>query len=193
MLKKWLIGLFAVGLALAAAGCSGSGDNAAATNEEQASESAENTDNAEGAAGEEPAAEEVDPAIEYQKAFNAATIAEGKLNTLFHKDAAEDGTPVLNTVTKTSEAARELLLGYFEAALADQIIAHYVTDKTVDAGIVVNAEPFFPSTLQGLKFEDVTVEGTKEATTIATKDNVVYTVSWNEEGSRYIVTKIEKK
>jgi hypothetical protein len=191
MLKKWLIGLFALSLAFAAAGCSGNKDTASETNEEAAAADAENS--ADNAAAEEQEDAEADAALELQKAFNAAAIAEGKVNTLFHKDAAEDGTPLLNKVTGTPEAARELLLEYFDAAVVDQILAHYITDKKIDEAIVVNAEPFFTSTLQGLKFEDVTVEGTKEATTITTKDNVVYTVSWNEEAGKYIVTKIEKK
>jgi hypothetical protein len=192
-MKKLLIGLFALSLALAAAGCSGNsekpeaGADTGAAVEEQAP-----ADAAAEPATEQAADPEADAQLEKMKAFNAAQMAEGKLHTLFHKDTAEDGTPVLNAVTGTPEAAKELLLGYFDAAVADQIIAHYVTDKTTDAGIVVNAEPFFPSTLQGLKFEDVTVDGTKEATTIATQDNVVYTVSWSDDAGRYIVTKVEK-
>lgn len=191
MLKKLLIGLFALSMALTAAGCGQ--ENASGTNEEATADATTGS----GGAAEEEAPAEVDPALELQKALNGAAMAEGKVNTLFHKDVheAEDGTvtPLLNLTTGTPEAARELLLGYFDAALVDEIIAHYVTDKTIEEGIVVNEEPFFTSTLQGLKFEDVTVEGTKEATAITTKDNVVYTVGWNEEAGKYIVTKIEKK
>ncbi|WP_274364408.1 hypothetical protein [Paenibacillus thermotolerans] len=193
MLKKWLIGFFALSMALSMAACG-------QTNNDDADKAAVSGSVSEEAPADEPAEEASaeDPALELQKAFNAAAMAEGKVHTLFAKDTYEDEatgetTPLLNLTTGTPEAARELLLKYFDAALADQIMTHYITDKTIDAGIVVNAEPFFTSTLQGLKFEDVTVEGTKEAATITTKDNVVYTVSWNEEAGKYIVMSVEKK
>jgi ABC-type amino acid transport substrate-binding protein len=76
-------------------------------------------------------------------------------------DALEDGTLILNPTIGTPEAAKDLLLGYFDAAVADRIIAHYITAPATDAGIVVNADAFFTSTVVGVAPEELTVAGSK--------------------------------
>jgi len=185
MLKKFAIGLFVLMLALGAAACSNGG----------AETPAAETPAAEAPATETPAEEAApaeDAAVEQLKAVNAIAIAEDKVNTLFHHDAAEDGTPLLNATTGTPEAAKELLLGYFDAAVADRIVAHYITAPATEAGVVVNAEKFFASSVIGVAPEELTVEGTKaDGFAVTTKDGVKYTVKWNEEQGRYIVANIE--
>ncbi|HZG77639.1 MAG TPA: hypothetical protein VEZ72_17430 [Paenibacillus sp.] len=186
MLKKFAIGLFALMLALGAVACSNGEENGAT----------EETPAAEAPAEQAPAAEEAAPAedaaVERLKAVNAIAIAEDKVNTLFHHDAAEDGTPLLNATTGTPEAAKELLLGYFDAAVADRIIAHYVSAPATDAGVVVNAEKFFASSVIGVAPEELTIEGSKaDGFAVTTKDGAKYTVKWSDEQSRYIVANIE--
>ena len=185
MLKKFAIGLFAMMLALGAVACS-NGEEKSATEETPAAKAP-----AEQAPAEEAAPAE-DAAVERLKAVNAIAIAEDKVNTLFHHDAAEDGTPLLNATTGTPEAAKELLLGYFDAAVADRIVAHYVSAPATDAGVVVNAEKFFASSVVGVAPEELTVEGSKaDGFTVATKDGAKYTVKWSEAQGRYIVANIE--
>jgi Na+-transporting methylmalonyl-CoA/oxaloacetate decarboxylase gamma subunit len=185
MLKKFAIGLFALMLSLGAVACS-NGEEKSPTEETPAAEAP-----AEQAPAEEAAPAE-DAAVEQLKAVNAIAIAEDKVNTLFHHDAAEDGTPLLNAATGTPEAAKELLLGYFDAAVADRIVAHYVSAPATDAGVVVNAEKFFASSVIGVAPEQLTVEGTKaDGFAVTTKDGAKYTVKWSEEQGRYIVANIE--
>ncbi|HZG86919.1 hypothetical protein [Paenibacillus sp.] len=188
MMKKAAIGLFALTMAILAAGCSNGGGEAT-----EAAPAAE-APAAEGAASEQPAEEAPaeDAELERQKAVNAIAIAEDKVNTLFHHDAAEDGTPLLNATTGTPEAAKELLLGYFEPAVADRIIAHYISAPATDAGVVVNAEPFFTSSVVGVAPADLTIEGSKaDGFAVTTKDNVKYTLKWSEEQGRYLVANME--
>lgn len=194
MLKQLAIGLFALTMAVVAAGCSNGGGEAAEAETPAAAAPAAEGAAAEGAAAEQPAEEAPaeDAALEQQKAVNAIAIAEDKVNTLFHHDAAEDGTPLLNATTGTPEAAKELLLGYYDAAVADRILAHYISAPATDAGVVVNAEPFFTSSVVGVAPADLTIEGSKaDGFAVTTKDNVKYTLKWNEEKGRYLVMNIE--
>ncbi|TLS51215.1 hypothetical protein FE782_15900 [Paenibacillus antri] len=186
MLKKFAIGLFALMLALGAVACSNGGEETPAAETPAVEAPATEATPAEEAAPAE------DPAVEQLKAVNAIAIAEDKVNTLFHHDAAEDGTPLLNPTTGTPEAAKDLLLGYFDAAVADRIVAHYVSAPATDAGVVVNADKFFASSVVGVAPEELTIEGSKaDGFTVATKDGVKYTVTWSQEEGRYIVSNIE--
>ncbi len=185
MLKKFAFGLFALLLALGAAACSNGEDKEAAEQAPAVEAPAEETPAEEAAPAE-------DAAVERLKAVNSVAIAEDKVNTLFHHDAAEDGTPLLNATTGTPEAAKELLLGYFDPAVADRIIAHYVAAPATEAGVVVNEQKFFASSVVGVAPEELKIEGDKAGGfTIATKDGAKFTVKWNEEQGRYIVANVE--
>lgn len=132
--------------------------------------------------------------MDKQVAYNSAKIAEDKVNTLFHKATTADETaPILDPATGTPEKAKELLVGYLDAALVDKIMAHYITDKKDGDNVIVNSEPFFAASLMGTTFADASVDGDKEEFTVTTKDNGVYTVKWLEDGEKYIVTNYEKK
>ncbi|ANE47781.1 hypothetical protein SY83_17505 [Paenibacillus swuensis] len=126
-----------------------------------------------------------------QVAYNAVKVAVVKVNALFHHDvAADETTPVMTS--KTKEDAKEILDGYFDGALSDAIITHYVTDKKAEDRVVVNAEPFFKQELLASKFEDVTVEaGEEDEHVVTTKDAGKFTVKHVEDGDKFIVTKYE--
>ncbi|TYP69557.1 hypothetical protein [Paenibacillus methanolicus] len=129
-----------------------------------------------------------------QKAYTAAKIAEDKVRTLFGKATLEDGTPILDPVTGTAEKAKSLLANYFDPALADAIVAHYVTDKKSGESTLVNAEPFFAASILATKSaEDVQIDGENDTYAVTTADGGVYTLKWDGAKSKYIVTGYEKK
>ncbi|MFD2612239.1 hypothetical protein [Paenibacillus gansuensis] len=121
--------------------------------------------------------------------YNSVKISVDKVNSLFHKDVAEDETPLLTSAKK--EDAKSILDGYFDPALSDQILTHYITDKTIDNRIAVKPEPFFNQDILATKFEDAKVEGEKNEYTVTTKAGK-YTVKKVEDSEQYIVTKYEK-
>lgn len=131
--------------------------------------------------------------LDKQAAYTDLLMAEDKLTTLFHKNKAKDGTPIIDAVTNDKEKAKALLAGYFDAATTDKVLAHYITDKKADGAIVVNKEPFFPTSVAKTKFEDVTVEGDKKEMKITTKDGGVYTLVWVEAEGKYKVSGVAKK
>jgi hypothetical protein len=141
-------------------------------------------------------AKEADP-MDKQIAYNDARVAVDKVKTLFHKTTAKDGTPILDPSTGGQEKAKELLLGYFDAPLVDNIMKHYVTDQMVDNNVVLNkgedgaAVPFFNPSIVDTTFDTVKVEGSKEEFKITTPENKVYTLKWQEDKGRYIITNFE--
>ncbi|WP_152392788.1 hypothetical protein [Paenibacillus guangzhouensis] len=141
-------------------------------------------------------AKEADP-MDKQIAYNDASVAVDKVKVLFHKTTAADGTPILDPATGGRDKAKELLLGYFDAPLVDKIMAHYVTDQTVEDNVVLNkgedgsAVPFFNPSLIDSPFNAVKVEGSKEEFKITTPENKIYTLKWQEDKGRYIVTNYE--
>lgn len=125
------------------------------------------------------------------RVYTAIRIAEDKVNSLFHKEVAEDGTTPVLDPTFTKESAIELLSKYYDKAIAEAIVNHYITDKTVDDGkIVVNAQKYFDPSALDLKVEDVTVEGTKSEVKAKTKDGVTYELKAKDGG--FLITNITK-
>jgi len=141
-------------------------------------------------------AKEADP-MDKQIAYNDASVAVDKVKVLFHKTTAADGTPILDPKTGGRDKAKELLLGYFDAPLVDKIMAHYVTDQTVEDNVVLNkgedgaAVPFFNPSIIDSTFDAVKVEGSKEEFKITTPANKIYTMKWQEDKGRYIVANYE--
>lgn len=124
-----------------------------------------------------------------QVAFTALKMAEDKVNLVFHHDSTEDGIPVLNPTIGTQDAAAELLGGYIDAALVDQINAHYITGDQAGDAVVVNEESFFTVTTQGVNMDTFTVEGDENLVKF-TKDNVTYEVKKAED--KYILSGVTK-
>jgi hypothetical protein len=126
------------------------------------------------------------------KMYNAVRIAEGKVNEVFAKEvAADEETPVINSLFAEQAAAVEFLSKYYSEDIAKEIYTYYVTDqKTAEGQTIVKAEPFFAAPILETTKDDVTIEGDANIATIKTKDNVTYTVELQDE--KYIVTGVEK-
>ncbi|WP_438444373.1 hypothetical protein [Gorillibacterium sp. sgz5001074] len=128
--------------------------------------------------------------------YTAVRLAEEKLTILFHT-AMKDDKPILNAViANDKEKAAKFLNAYFDPALTEKILSHYLTaDKTADGAIIVNSKLFFPVSVltSAPTKDDVTFEGTAAEVKITTKkDNVLFTVKKNAEG-KYIVADVAKK
>lgn len=126
------------------------------------------------------------------KMYNAARVAEGKVNDVFHHDvAADETTPVLNASFPDEASAVEFLSKYYSEDVAKEIYTYYATtEQTPEGQVIVKVDPFFASPLQATTLEDVTIEGDANAGTITTADNVVYNVELQDD--KYIVTGIQK-
>ncbi|MFB9331102.1 hypothetical protein ACFFSY_34645 [Paenibacillus aurantiacus] len=128
------------------------------------------------------------------KVYTSAKIAEDKVHTLFGKATLQDGTPILDPITGTAEKAKSLLANYFDPALADKIVTHYITDKKSGESTLVNVEPFFAASILATKSaEEVQIEGENDTYTVTTADGGVYTLTWDASKSKYLVTSYEKK
>lgn len=151
----------------------------------------ETTDNAAEETKEENTAELTDQVK--SKMYNAARIAEGKVNDTFAHDVAADGeTPILTKTFADQAAAVAFLSKYYSEEVATEIYNHYATAETTEAGeIIVKADPFFAETqsLLATTVEDVTVEGDANKGTM-TAGAVTYTVELKD--GKYIVTGIQK-
>jgi hypothetical protein len=147
----------------------------------------ENTDNNK---EENTAAELTDQAK--SKMYNAARVAEGKVNDVFHHDvAADETTPVLNASFPDEASAVEFLSKYYSEDVAKEIYTYYATtEKTPEGQVIVKADPYFTAPLQATTLEDVTIKGDANAGTLTTADNVVYNVELKDD--KYIVTGIQK-
>jgi hypothetical protein len=150
-------------------------------------EKEENTDNT---AEEENTAELTDQVK--SKMYNAARVAEGKINDVFHHDVAEDGTtPIINASFPDEASATEFLTKYYSEDVAKEIYTYYATgEQTAEGQVIVKADPFFAAPLQATTIEDVTIEGDANAATITTADNVTYNVELQDD--KYIVTGVQK-
>lgn len=126
------------------------------------------------------------------KMYNAARIAEGKVNDVFHHDvAADETTPILNASFPDEASAVEFLSKYYSEDVAKEIYTHYATgEQTAEGQVILKADPFFSTPLQATTSEDVTIEGDVNAATITTADNVVYHVELQDD--KYIITKVQK-
>jgi Tfp pilus assembly protein PilP len=175
-MKKLLSLLAVFTLMFAVAGCT--------------AEKEENTDNTAEEKKEENTAELTDQAK--SKMYNAARVAEGKVNDVFHHDvAADETTPILAASFADEAAAVEFLSKYYSEEVAKEIYTYYVTgEKTAEGQAIVKADPFFTPSLLETTLEDVTIEGDANKATLKTAENVTYTVELKED--KYIVTGVQK-
>ncbi|MHC0035779.1 endonuclease [Pseudoneobacillus sp. C159] len=134
---------------------------------------------------------ELTPQIK-SKMYNAARVAEGKVNDLFHHDVAADGTtPILNASFPDEAAAVAFLSKYYSEDVANEIFTYYATgEQTAEGQVIVKADPFFSPSLIETTLEDVTIEGDANKATITTSENVVYNVELQDD--KYIVNGIKK-
>ncbi|HLO11902.1 MAG TPA: endonuclease [Pseudoneobacillus sp.] len=126
------------------------------------------------------------------KMYNAARVAEGKVNDVFHHDvAADETTPILNASFPDEASATDFLSKYYSEDVAKEIYTYYATgEKTADGQIIVKADPFFTPSLLETTLEKVTIEGDANKATITTAENVKYTVELQDD--KYIITGVEK-
>ncbi|MFD2446195.1 endonuclease [Bacillus sp. CGMCC 1.16607] len=125
------------------------------------------------------------------KMYNAARVAEGKVNAVFAHDVAADGeTPIVTTSFADESATLEFLSKYYSEDVAKEIYTYYVTgEKTAEGQAIVKAEPFFTHPLLDTTLEDVTIEGDANKGTIKTTENVTYTVELKDD--KYFVTDVQ--
>ncbi len=128
------------------------------------------------------------------KGYIAARIAEEKAEYLFAEAKSKDGGFILNPVAADSkEKAVKFLSNYYDAAMADKLAAHYLTDQTADGAIVTNKTSFFPTNLLDSKKEDITYDtaNTKDQVKFTTKDGV--TVTTKKVNDKFVLADIAKK
>lgn len=171
-MKKLLAFLAVFTLMFAAVGCT--------------AEKEEKTENA----AEENTAELTDQVK--SKMYNAARVAEGKVNDLFHHDvAADETTPILNANFPDEASAVEFLSKYYSEDVAKEIYTYYATgEQTAEGQVIVKADPFFTPSLLETTLENVTIEGDANAATITTGENVVYNIELQDDN--YVITGVQK-
>lgn len=181
MLKKIALTALLVSAVAVTAACSKEDNGAAASPTPTAAATA--------AASENPDAYKL-------SAYTSVRLAEEKLDILFHS-VKKDEKPVMNAlIANDKEKAAKFLNAYFEPALTDKILTHYLTtEKTADGSAIVNAAKFFPVSIIAAAptKDDVTYEGTPAEVKITTKkDNGFFTIKKNAEG-KYLVSEASKK
>lgn len=170
-MKKLLAILAVFSLMFAVVGCSEKEDTTDTTEKEE--NKAELTDQAK------------------SKMYNAIRVAEGKANEVFAKETVsdEDDTPVINSSFPDEASAVAFLSKYYSEEVAKEMYAHYATDqKTDDDRMIINAEPFFASSILETTQEDVTIEGDANKATVKATD-VTYEVELKDD--KYIVTSVQ--
>jgi hypothetical protein len=112
------------------------------------------------------------------KAYNAARIAQEKVEFLFQETKDKDGKYVLNSFYPDKDKASQFLAAYFDKPMVDKIIAYYVTDQKSGDAILVKQEPFIKKSLLPSKKEDMTFDASsnKDQVKFTTKDGAVYTM-----------------
>jgi hypothetical protein len=188
MFKKFAVTAILLSVVATGAACS-SDDN----KDSAASPSATPAVSASAAASPAAAASEAPDAYK-MKAYNAARIAEEKINTLFHTSTSEDKAVLNPLIATDKDKAAKFLNAYFDPALSEKILTFYLTpDKTQDGSILVKTDKFLPGSILAAKTkDDVTYEGTQDEVKMTTKDNMVFTAKKNSEG-KYIITDVAKK
>ncbi|QED48767.1 hypothetical protein [Cytobacillus dafuensis] len=171
-MKKLFVFLTILSLLLAVAGCSSSKDQETKTDTEQ-KETKELTD------------------TDKSKMYNSVRVAELKVNEIFHKETAADGTtPIINSSFSDENKAVEFLSKYYSEDVAKSIYTHYATDKKTPEGqLIVNSEPYFTPSFLDTNQDDVTIEGDKNKATIKIADNKIYSIELVD--NQYIVTSVE--
>ncbi|OPH48841.1 hypothetical protein BC351_37985 [Paenibacillus ferrarius] len=167
-LKKTTAGVILLSMMLTAAACS--------SEPKQAATSPAPTTAATAAPQATPTAESQD-ALNL-KGYIAARISQEKIDFLFAEAKSKDGKLILNPVAADSkEKAVKFLSSYFDAALADKVATHYLTDQKADGAIITNTAPFFPGNLLNTQKQDITFDAanTKDQVAFTTKDGVTYT------------------
>lgn len=126
------------------------------------------------------------------KVYNAARIAEGKVNDVFAHDTAADGeTPILAASFADEAAAVKFLSNYYSEEVAKEIYTYYATgEKTAEGQVIVKADPYFTPSLLETKLADVTVEGDANKATIKQSGGFTYTVELKD--GKYVVTGASK-
>jgi len=126
------------------------------------------------------------------KAYFDARLAIDKLNAVFNSTKSKDDQYVLNEIAATDKAsASKFLSNYFDAAFADKLTAHYVTDKKADNAFVINPKSYFKSDLLESNKVDIKFDAgnTKEQVKFTTKDGLAVTMKLANDA--YIVTDIQ--
>jgi len=124
----------------------------------------------------------------------SARIAQEKVTSLFADAKSKDGAFILKPiVADNKEKAVKFLTSYMDAALADKVATHYLTDKTADGAILTNKEPFFPIDLLTLKKDEVTFDAANTATQVVftTKDGV--TITTKKVNDTFVLVDVVKK
>ncbi|AVF27211.1 hypothetical protein ERICIV_02988 [Paenibacillus larvae subsp. larvae] len=119
-------------------------------------------------------------------------MAEEKINILFHEKKV-DNKPVLNPAYGDKQRAVDFLGKYYDTALANQIVDHYLTDQKQGEAIVVKTDKFFQPSIIENKKEDIKFDDKSNAdeVTFTTKDNLTYVMK--KKGDTFIVMNVEKK
>jgi major membrane immunogen (membrane-anchored lipoprotein) len=128
------------------------------------------------------------------KGFIAARIAQEKIVTLFADAKSKDGSFILKSIIADSkEKAVKFLTSYVDAALADKLATHYLTDQKADGAIVTNKTPFFPINLLDLTKDVVTFDAANTADLVkfTTKDGV--TVTTKKVNDTFVLSDVVKK
>lgn len=129
----------------------------------------------------------VNDQAEQMKAYLVLRLAEEKVNGLFHEKKSKDGKAILNPLQGSKEVAETFLKAYFDDAMTNKLLTHYLTEEKADNSIVVKADKFFAKAILDTTKADVTMEGSKDGVvTITTKDGAKYTLK--NTGDKYIIT-----
>lgn len=177
IVKKFLGLLLVLGLSVSVAACSQPAANTSQTNNSESSKAKTQQDSMELTEKEKG------------KVYTFLRVAEDKVNILFHKNKANNNTPLLDRYFD-KESAAKFLSDVYDKPVVDQIITHYITDKKIEEVIVVNDKPFFEKPVQKTNKEDVKVEGTKDAIKAITKDGVEYDLKMTD--GKLLIMNIKK-
>ncbi|MBP1963628.1 hypothetical protein [Paenibacillus aceris] len=128
------------------------------------------------------------------KGYISARIAQEKVGFLFGEAKSKDGKLILNPIAADSkEKAVKFLSSYFDAAMADKLAAHYLTEQKADGAIVTSPAEFFPTNLLNTSKADITFDAANTADQVkfTTKDGATYTTK--KVNDKFVVTDAAKK
>ncbi|MZQ85020.1 hypothetical protein GQF01_23175 [Paenibacillus sp. 5J-6] len=128
------------------------------------------------------------------KGYIGARIAQEKVGFLFGEAKSKDDKFILNPIAADSkEKAVKFLSTYFDAAMADKLAAHYLTEQEADGAIVTNPTSFFPTNLLDTTKADVTFDkaNTADQVKFTTKDGATYTTK--KVSDKFVISDVAKK